>query len=113
MSVLYEQSIVIVRPATGTDRYGNERAAWGPGAERIPVDLVNVQPSGGSKEDTDDKQVTVTGWLLISAPGTMPDLRETDRVEFDGLTLEVTGKVGRWPVPDAVRHIEAQLKEVA
>lgn len=113
MSVLYEQSIVIVRPAKGEDRYGNETKDYGPTAERTPVDQVNVQPNGGSREDTDDKQVTVTGWLLISAPGTYPDLRETDRVEFDGQVLEVTGKIGRWPVPAGVRHIEAQLKEVA
>ena len=113
MSSLYEQSIVIVRPGYGEDEYGNEKPDWGPAATRIPVDQVNVQPSGGSTEDTDDKQVTVTGWLLISAPGTMPDLRETDRVEFDGLVLEVTGKVGRWPVPAGVRHVEAQLKEVS
>jgi hypothetical protein len=113
VSVLYGQSVVIVRPGYGKDRYGNDKPDWGDGAGRIPVDQVNVQPSGGSREDTDDKQVTVTGWLLISAPGTMPDLRETDRVEFDGLVLEVTGKIGRWPVPEGVRHIEAQLKEVA
>ncbi|WP_435209562.1 hypothetical protein [Streptomyces sp. bgisy034] len=115
MSVLYEQSIVIVRPGSSTDEYGNEKPDWGDAAERITVDQVNVQPSGGSTEDTDDKQITVTGWLLISAPGTMPDLRETDRVEFDGAEkqLEVTGKVGRWPVPAGVRHIEAQLKEVS
>ncbi|MEV5369008.1 hypothetical protein AB0N12_06545 [Streptomyces albogriseolus] len=112
MSVLYEQSVVIVRPATTTDRYGNSRPDYGAAAQRIPVDQVNVQPSGGSTEDTDDRQITVTGWLLISAPGTMPDLRDTDRVEFDGQVLEVTGKVGRWPTPTAVRHIEAQLKEV-
>lgn len=113
MSVLYEQSAVIVRPAKKSDRYGNEQDDWGEAATRIPVDELNVQPGGGSREDTDDKQVTVTGWLLISAPGTMPDLRETDRIEFDGLVLEVTGKIGRWPVPEGVRHIEAQLKEVA
>ncbi|MFJ2006999.1 hypothetical protein [Streptomyces chartreusis] len=116
MSVLYEQSIVIVRPGVREDEYGNQKPDWGDAAERIPVDQVNVQPSGGSTEDTDDKQVTVTGWLLISAPGTMPDLRETDRVELDGVddvVLEVTGKVGRWPVPAGVRHIEAQLKEVS
>ncbi|WP_328439376.1 hypothetical protein OHA71_23850 [Streptomyces sp. NBC_00444] len=114
MSVLYEQSGVILRPGTTTDRYGNKKPDWSPMAvERIPVDQINVQPSGGSSEDTDDKQITVTGWLLISAPGTMPDLRETDRIEVDGLILEVTGKVGRWPVPAGVRHIEAQLKEVA
>lgn len=113
MSVLYEQAGVIVRPAVTEDRYGNEQKDYGDAADRIPMDQVNVQPSGGSTEDTDDKQITVTGWLLISAPGTMPDLRETDRFEMDGLVLEVTGKVGRWPVPDGVRHIEAQLKEVS
>ncbi|MFC7906473.1 hypothetical protein [Streptomyces nigra] len=112
MSVLYEQSVVIVRPAVTEDRYGNKKRDYGPAAERIPADQVNVQPSGGSNEDTDGKQLTVTGWLLISAPGTMPDLRETDRVEMDGMVLEVTGKVGRWPVPASIRHIEAQLKEV-
>lgn len=110
---LYEQSGVIVRPAITTDRYSNEKKDYGPAAERIPVDRINVQPAGGSSEDTDDKQLTVTGWLLISAPGTMPDLRATDRVEVDGLVLEVAGKVGRWPTPYEMRHIEAQLKEVA
>ncbi|WP_405909550.1 hypothetical protein OG742_37110 [Streptomyces sp. NBC_00828] len=118
MSVLYAQSGVIIRPATTTDRYGNKKRDYGDAAERIPVEQLNVQPSGGSTEDTDDKQVTVTGWLLISAPGTMPDLRETDRIEVDGIgadgqALEVAGKVGRWPAPFEMRHIEAQLKEVA
>lgn len=113
MSVLYGQSVTVVRAGTLEDEYGNTRPDWGDAAERIPVDRVNVQPSGGSSEDTDDKQVTVTGWLLISAPGTMPDLRETDRIEFDGMQLEVVGKVGRWPVPASIQHIEAQLKEVS
>jgi hypothetical protein len=112
MSVLYEQSGVIIRPATSEDRYGNNKLDYGDAAERIPIDQLNVQPSGPSSEDTDDKQLTVTGWLLISAPGTMPDLRETDRIEVDGQVLEVTGKVGRWPTPRGMRHIEAQLKEV-
>lgn len=112
MSVLYEQSAVIVRPAVATDRYGNKKYDYGAAAARTPVEQLNIQPSGGSKEDTEDRQVTVTGWLLISAPGTLPDLKDTDRVEFDGLVCEVTGKVGRWPVPTAIRHIEAQLKEV-
>ncbi|AYD81611.1 head-to-tail connector complex protein [Streptomyces phage Kromp] len=112
MSALYEQAAVVVRPAVTTDRYGNKKYDYGPDATRTPVDQLNIQPSGGSKEDTVDRQVTVTGWLLISAPGTLPDLRDTDRVEFDGLVCEVTGKVGRWPVPTAIRHIEAQLKEV-
>ncbi|MET9729690.1 hypothetical protein ABZZ79_03185 [Streptomyces sp. NPDC006458] len=113
MSVLYQQSGVIIRPAVTTDRYGNQRPDYGSAAERIPLGQINVQPAGGSSEDTSDRQLTVTGWLLISAPGTMPDLRETDRIEIDGQVLEVTGKVGRWPTPPGLRHIEAQLKEVA
>ncbi|MFE9684180.1 hypothetical protein [Streptomyces sp. NPDC006285] len=112
MSVLYEQSIVIVRPGTVSDRYGNEKADWGESATRTPVAQVNVQPAGGSQEDTDDKRIVVTGWLLISAPGTYPDLQATDRIEYEGMTLQVTGKIGRWPTPAGVRHIEAQLKEV-
>ncbi|MCF2130115.1 hypothetical protein L1I79_27335 [Strepomyces sp. STD 3.1] len=112
MSALYEQSGIIVRPAVTEDRYGNKRWDYGPAAERIPVGQLNIQPNGGSSEDNEDRQVTVSGWLLISAPGTMPDLRDTDRFEFDGLVCEVTGKVGRWPVPRSVRHVEAQLKEV-
>lgn len=108
---LYEQSGIIIRPATTTDRYGNEKRNYSEeAAELIPVDQLNVQPSSGSTEDTSDKQVSVTTWLLISAPGTVPDLRDTDRIKVDGQTLEVAGKVGRWPTP--MRHIEAQLKEV-
>ncbi|MEU4169442.1 hypothetical protein AB0F46_21525 [Streptomyces sp. NPDC026665] len=110
---LYEQTGVIVRPTSSKDRYGTERDQWGAAAERIPIEQINVQPAGGSSEDNADRHVVVTGWLLISAPGTMPDLRDTDRLEVDGLVLEVTGKVGRWPTPVGMRHIEAQLKEVS
>jgi hypothetical protein len=111
--MLYLQSITIVRPGTGTDEYGNERPDWGAGASRLPVSGVNVQPSGGSTEDTDDRQVTVTGWRLYTPRGMDVDLRETDRVEFDGMTLQVIGKVARWPAPGGgVHHIEADLREV-
>lgn len=112
--MLYLQSIVIVRSGTLTDEYGNERPDWGSGATRTPVSGVNVQPSGGSLEDTDDKQITMTGWRLYSPRGVDLDLRETDRVEFDGMTLQVAGKVARWPAPGGgVHHVEADLREVA
>ncbi|HEY9370370.1 hypothetical protein [Streptomyces sp.] len=111
--MLFLQSITIVRPATVTDEYGNEQDDWGPGATRIPVDGVNVQPQGGSVEDTDDRQVTVTGWRLYTPRRMDLDLRETDRIESDGMTLQVTGEVARWPAPGGgVHHIEADLKEV-
>ena len=114
MSILYQQSAVIVRPAEVEDDYHNITFDYGPAATRIPVSGVNVQPSGGSAEDTDGRQVTVTGWRLYTPRGRDLDLRETDRIEFDGMTLQVAGKVARWPAPGGgVHHIEADLREVA
>lgn len=111
--MLYLQSVTILRAGTATDEYGNKRPDWGVPA-RIPVSGVNVQPAGGSDEDTDDKQLTVTGWRLYTPRGMDLDLRETDRVGFDGMVLQVVGKVARWPAPGGgVHHIEADLREVA
>jgi hypothetical protein len=111
--MLYLQDIVIVRAAAVEDEYGNEQDDWG-AATRIPVSGVNVQPAGGSTEDTEDKQVVVTGWRLYTPRGMDLDLRETDRVEAWGTTMQVTGKVARWPAPGGgVHHVEADLREVA
>lgn len=111
--MLYLQDIVIVRPAKAEDEYGNEQDDWGNAATRIPVAGVNVQPQGGSTEDTDDRQVTVTGWRLYTPRGIDLDLRETDRIEAWGTTMQVVGKVARWPAPGGgVHHIEADLQEV-
>jgi hypothetical protein len=42
------------------------------------------------------------------------DLKETDRVEAWGTTMQVVGKVARWPAPGGgVHHVEADLREVA
>lgn len=110
--MLYEQSITVLRATSAPDRYGNNKPGWSDPV-RTPVRGVNVQPQGGSSEDTDDKQVTVTGWRLFTPRGMDLDLRETDRVEFDGTVLQVVGKVARWPAPGGgVHHIEADLREV-
>ncbi|MFG3476474.1 hypothetical protein ACGF3K_14580 [Streptomyces sp. NPDC047980] len=110
--MLYLQSITILRAATTTDEYGNEKASWADPL-RIPVSGVNVQPAAGSDEDTDDKQLTVTGWRLYTPRGMDLDLRETDRVEAEGTVMQVVGKVARWPAPGGgVHHIEADLREV-
>ena len=112
--MLYLQDIVIVRAAIVEDEYGNEQDDWGDAATRIPVSGVNVQPMGGSTEDTEDRQVTVTGWRLYTPRGMDLDLRETDRVEAWGTTMQVIGKVARWPAPGGgVHHVEADLREVA
>ncbi|MFE5332563.1 hypothetical protein ACFRCG_39915 [Embleya sp. NPDC056575] len=115
MSLMYVQSIVIVRAPLVADRYGSEQRDWD-AATRTPVDGVNVQPAGAPAQSTEyiaDRQTTATGWRLYTQRGMDLDLRETDRVEFDGMTLEVDGKVGRWPRPGGgVHHVEAELMEV-
>ncbi|MEU8525256.1 hypothetical protein AB0C77_06585 [Streptomyces sp. NPDC048629] len=110
--MLYLQSITILRAGSAADEYGNERPNWA-NPVRTSVSGVNVQPSGGSIEDTDDKQLTVTGWRLYTPRGMDLDLRETDRVEAEGTVMQVIGKVARWPAPGGgVHHIEADLREV-
>jgi hypothetical protein len=110
----YQHTITRVRAPLVEDRYGNKKRDW-QAAERLEVAGVNVQPAGTpsqSNEDTSDRQTTVTGWRLATPAGIDLDLLETDRVEYDGMTMEVDGKVGRWTVAGRVHHIEADLKEV-
>ncbi|MBZ6258863.1 hypothetical protein KVH22_25440 [Streptomyces olivaceus] len=116
MSLMFEQTIVRVRAPLVEDRYRNRKRDWD-AASRTPVDGVNMQPAGvpvRSQEDTQDRQTTVTAWNLQTPEGVDLDLLETDRIEYDGMILEVDGKVGRWPDPftGGVHHVEARLKEV-
>lgn len=116
MNLLFHQSFTRVRAPLMVDRYQNKKRDW-TNAERVVFSGVNIQPAGSppqSDEDTIDRQTTVTGWELQTPEGVDLDLLETDRVEYDGMTLEVDGKVGRWPDPfgPGVHHVEARLKEI-
>lgn len=114
MSRHYAHTIVRLRAPLVTDRYGNSKRDWST-PERLTVSGVNVQPGGSppqSAEDTTDRQVTITEWRLYTPKGMDLDLEETDRVEWEGLTLRVDGKVGRWRISGRVHHVEAALKEV-
>ena len=116
MTLFFHQQFVRVRAPLVEDRYHNKKRDWD-NAERITITGVNIQPAGApvrSEEDTADRQTTVTAWNLQTPEGRDLDLLETDRIEVDGMTLEVDGKVGRWPDPfgPGVHHVEARLKEV-
>lgn len=113
MSRLYGQTVVRVRAPLFEDRYRNKKRDWG-SAERVTFSGVNMQPGGSpaiSDEETTDRQTTITQWRLYTPHGVDLDLLETDRVEYDGMTLEVDGKVGRWIIDGQVHHVEAALKE--
>lgn len=114
MSRHFAYTIVRVRAPLTTDEYRNKKRDWD-NAARLTVSGVNVQPAGSpprSDEEITDRQTTVTQWRLSTPPGTDVDLLETDQVEWEGLTLEVDGKVGRWRIAGRVHHVEANLREV-
>ncbi|WP_224284907.1 hypothetical protein [Streptomyces sp. LS1784] len=109
MPVIFHQRVVRIRPGTRTDRAGNSLPNWSPAAvTRLPVGRLSVQPSTQAETAEADRTRVVTGWHVLSAPGTAPDVRSGDRIEYDGLLCEVVGEVARWPDPVTGRthHVE-------
>ena len=110
---MFNQTLVRVRAGEKIDRGGNTVKDWSPGAvSRLTVEQVNIQPSIQRETLDEQRNETVTGWHVQSAEGTNPDIRFSDRIEWDGMTLEVDGEVARWPelFTDAVHHIEFEMK---
>lgn len=76
---------------------------------------VSVQPAA-STEGAPERPMVTTTWVLISPPGTAPDIDPECRVETDFGVLSVDGEVGRFPHPTRVgeiHHIEVGLKRVS
>lgn len=116
MTLMFHQSAVRLRAPMVEDRYKNLKPDWAD-PDRLTVSAVNVQPANrsSSSEDTVDRQVSVTEWDLQTPQGVDIDLLATDRLEVDGMVLEVVGEVARWPDPfgPGVHHVEARLKRVS
>jgi hypothetical protein len=110
---MFNQSLVRIRAGEKTDRGGNTVKDWSSGAvSRLTVQQVNIQPSIQRETLDEQRNQAVTGWHVQSAEGTNPDIRYDDRIEWDGMTLEVDGEVARWPelFTDSVHHIEFEMK---
>ncbi|GAA1406261.1 hypothetical protein GCM10009639_53920 [Kitasatospora putterlickiae] len=113
MAVIFHQRVVRVRAGTRTDRAGNTVADWSPGAvSRLTVERLSVQPAVQMEHTEPDRTGVITGWRVLSAPGTAPDVRAGDRIEHDGLLCDVVGEVARWPHPisGGVHHVEWQMR---
>ncbi|MGW9237989.1 hypothetical protein FKO01_19820 [Mesorhizobium sp. B2-3-3] len=111
--MMFNQTLVRVRAGERTDRGGNKIKDWSPSAvSRLTVDRVNIQPSIQQEDIDEQRNAVVTGWHVQSDEGTNPDICADDRIEWDGMTLEVDGEVARWPelFTDAVHHIEFEMK---
>jgi hypothetical protein len=111
---MFHDTVTVVRAAVTQDRYGNDVHDW-MSATRTTVTDVAVLPTTQTEDATGARTGVVTGWRLYSKPGTEPDVRASDRVEWRGDTLEVVGEVARWPHPlrrGAVHHVELELRRV-
>lgn len=113
MSLLYGETVTLVRAPLKVDKYGNTTSErdWA-NAERWSYHGLMVQPDASS-EATGDRPSVVTGWRLITPKGLDFPALATDRVEWDGLTLAVDGEVGRFKVRGRLHHAEARLKRVS
>jgi len=112
VTALYGDTVTILRAGYLVDKYGNPTSQqdWA-NATRTPVSGVSVQPDV-STEATGDRGTITTGWRLFTPKGRDLDLLATDRVEFDGMALEVDGEIARYRVSGRVHHVEARLKRV-
>lgn len=111
---MFHDTVTVVRATTGTDQYGNDTRDWAT-ATRTTVAQVAVLPTTQVEDAAGNRIALSTGWRVFTAPGTDVDLQATDRVEWNGITLEVIGEVARWPHPirpGAVHHVEADLRRV-
>jgi hypothetical protein len=112
MSLLHGDTVIIVRAPYKVDKYGNTTTQrdWA-NATRTTVARVSVQPDS-SAEATGDRTSVITGWRLFTSKGRDFPALPGDRIEFDGMTLEVDGEVGRYRMGSRVHHVEARLRRV-
>lgn len=77
---------------------------------------VSVQPESSTEGPVERPQV-ITGWVLITPPGTdIPELKPSSRIRLGKtLLMDVVGRPARWPDPwnpGKVHHLEAKLEVV-
>jgi hypothetical protein len=110
---LFGETVTLVRAPFKVDKYGNTTTErdWA-NATRTAYPGLMVQPDSSS-EATGDRPSVITGWRLITPKGRDFPALATDRVEWDGLTLQVDGEVGKFRVSGRLHHVEARLKKVS
>ncbi|WP_327300383.1 hypothetical protein [Streptomyces goshikiensis] len=109
--MMFNQSLVRVRAGTRSDRGGNTVPDWTT-ATRLTVDRMNIQPSVQQEAHDETRTSKITGWHVQSDEGTAPDIRADDRIEWDGMTLEIVGEVARYLdfLHASTHHIEFVMR---
>lgn len=116
----FDQTAVRVRAGRKPDR-GNPDVGvpdWSPGAvDRAVLPPLNIQPrtqAEAHENAQSDRTPVITGWRVQSDHGVDLDVTAADRIEWDGLLLEVEGEIARWPDPvgGALDHVEFNIRRV-
>ncbi|MFF5473332.1 hypothetical protein [Streptomyces achromogenes] len=104
---MFNQSAVRVRAGSKTDRGGNTVPDWSH-PDRLTVTGLNIQPNSQSEGVDEQRDAVITGYRVQSTEGTAPDIKATDRIEWNSQTFEVDGEVATWPdlFTDTPHHIE-------
>lgn len=117
MTVIFNQRLEVGSPREVHSRLSTEPLLDWSSPDWQEVDfLVSVQPNG-STEGPVERSQTVTGYVLITPPGTdIPELTSASRVRIGGvLVCDINGVPERWPdpfQPGVVHHLEALLEVV-
>jgi hypothetical protein len=116
MSVITNDTIVVVRAGTRTNDRGETVPDWA-AARRHFEDGVSVQPVTLSEPaGLVGRDATVTQYRVISDMGRDLDVEAGDRIEWQGDTWTVQGKIGRFYdqlMPGRVDHVEFAIQEVS
>lgn len=111
--MFFHDTVVIVRAAVVRDQYDNDVPDWD-NATRTTVTNVAVLPTSQVEDATGNRISLATGFRLYSKIGLDIDLQPADRIEWNGVSLEVMGEIARWPHPlrpGHVHHVEAELRK--
>lgn len=106
MNGLLNTTVVRLRPAAGTDEYGNEVPDWG-AASRLDL-RARVQQSS-QQEDTADRDQQTAQFLVFLPAGA--DVAGSDRLEWGGRLLELVGPPAAMDGYGAAHHVEARARE--
>mgnify|MGYP004705059013 CR=1 FL=1 len=103
------QLITKVRPAAGTDTYGNTTLDYGVAATRTANVKAWLQQDKRAEPRADGRDPLMQWWLLITNDA---DMQGRDRIEFGALTFEIEGPPELVYTPAGFHHTEVTLKAV-
>jgi hypothetical protein len=108
LRTLLVHDIAILRPALGSNRYGDASKDWGTASETDTVGWIARRNE--SEDRAEGREAQISEWVLYLDAGA--DIQGGDRVVWGTTTFEVDGPPNPARTPRGVHHIEANLRLV-